>query len=355
MTVWKLAERLRIAVVGLPLALGGCDKEPRQSAPRAIVIIDAGQRDAPAPAPDAELDAAAPADAAPAPIASVRLPPLRACSEGSWCAPHGQAASHASTRAADFQGCATDLRMRKNSQDFSLVISRSRTKAKQDAGQDLCCYTWSARCKATPGRALLDRGAVVLAELLGGPLPPGGDDDRARTWAERGLGEHASIAAFARAASELAAVDAPPALLAATVRAGRDEVAHARGCFALASRHAGARIQPGPLPALAARPGGLAAIAHDSFLEGCVHETLSVPAALDWQRHASPEERPLLARIIRDETRHAELAWRTVAWAVAAGGPEARDALADAAARARADFAAHPAWPILVEPTLALI
>ncbi len=351
MTVWKLAERLRIAVVGLPLALGGCDKEPRQSAPRAIVIIDAGQRDAPAPSPDAELDAAAPAPDATAPIASVRLPRLGACTEGSWCAPHAQAARHASTRAADFQGCATDLRMRKNSQDFSLIISRSRTKAKQDAGQDLCCYSWSEPCKAIPGRALLDRGVAVLADLVGGPP----DDSLARTWAERGLGEHASIAAFARAATELGAADAPPALLAATLRAGRDEVAHARGCFALASHHAGTTIRPGPLPALAARPGGLAAIAHNSFLEGCVHETLSVPAALDWQRNAGPAEQPLLARIIRDETRHAELAWRTVAWAVAAGGPEARDAVADAAQQARADFAAHPAWAILVEPTLALI
>jgi hypothetical protein len=40
--------------------------------------------------------------------------------------------------------------------------------------------------------------------------------------------------------------------------------------------------------------------------------------------------RAALAEIAADEARHAELAWKTVAWAVGAGGEEARAAVARA-------------------------
>ena len=349
MTVWRLAERLRIAVIGLPLALWGCEKEPRHAEPRAIVVVDAAR---PAPEVDAaEPDAALDAGGPKLPASRVKPPALRRCGAGSWCAPPGQAAESASSRAKDFEGCATALGMRRQGEFFALTVDRSRTRQKRAAGQDLCCYDWSSPCPVIKGRALLDRGAAVMARLRG--RRPG--DARARTWAERGLGEHASVAAFARATLELLAVGAPPALVQATMRAAGDEIAHARGCFAMAERYAGAPVEPAALRALPARADGLAGVARDTFLEGCVHETLAVPMAMGWQQDAPAAERPLLRRIVREETQHAELAWQTVVWAVAAGGSDARDALADAAREGRRQYGKSAGWSALIEPTLALI
>ena len=53
------------------------------------------------------------------------------------------------------------------------------------------------------------------------------------------------------------------------------------------------------------------------------------------ERLARLQPDPRLTRIVRDETRHAELAWRTIAWAIATGGPEVRTALMSAATAAR--------------------
>ena len=52
-------------------------------------------------------------------------------------------------------------------------------------------------------------------------------------------------------------------------------------------------------------------------MEGCVRETFGALVAHYQARAAAdPEVRAAMARIARDETRHAELAWRTHAWAM---------------------------------------
>jgi hypothetical protein len=154
--------------------------------------------------------------------------------------------------------------------------------------------------------------------------------------------EHASIASFARFTLHLLALGAPPELVEDAQRASLDEIAHARACFALASRHAGAALGPGPLPLEGALPTlTLAEAAAAAVTEGCVGETLAALVAAEQLRVAvDPQARAALEKIAADEARHAELAYRFVAWAVASGGDDVRGAVARAFAAA---IAADPA------------
>jgi hypothetical protein len=172
-------------------------------------------------------------------------------------------------------------------------------------------------------------------------IDPGTARELAKAWLADGLEEHASIAAFARFSMLLLSVAAPPELVAASQRASLDEIAHARDCFALARRYGARDAGPGALDVHdAMRAMSLADLAALTVEEGCVGETLG--AALAGEQLAvtvDPETRRILARIVRDEARHAELAWRFVAWAV---GEERRGSLGAAGVSAAiASAAAH--------------
>lgn len=151
-----------------------------------------------------------------------------------------------------------------------------------------------------------------------------------------GLEEHASIAAFARLTMHLLALGAPPDLVLRSQRAGMDEIHHARACFALAERYSGEAIGPSPLAI-----GGamdvvtLAAIAELAAEEGCVGETLGAALANEQLGRATdPSVLEILAKLARDEARHAELAWAVVAWAVKQGGAPIADVVERAVRRA---------------------
>ncbi|TPV92410.1 MAG: ferritin-like domain-containing protein [Myxococcales bacterium FL481] len=200
--------------------------------------------------------------------------------------------------------------------------------------EDLCCYHWFEYCS---GRALVaDGGALVStlvdADALDGwasfelpPPEPWEDhlDERTRralaqAWARDALHEHASIASFARATMELIAVGAPADLVAATQRAGLDEVVHTRACLALARRYGGAAQRPAALPPLSPRASELTRLASDTFLEACLGETI---AALRAQRQLNACESAaacrVLALIAEDEAEHAAVGWATLRWAMA--------------------------------------
>jgi len=205
--------------------------------------------------------------------------------------------------------------------------------------QDGCCFNipYDEPCL---GRPFLDGDRKVVAEAVAKD-----------GWAAAALEEHASIASFARATLELMAVGAPPDLIAGCQHAALDEIAHAQGCLAMAARH-GCAVEPGPIEALAPRGGGLAAVARDTFLEGCVGETLGALQAANARDAAQdPDERALLTRIADDEARHAELAWKTVAWAVSKD-PSIVSSLRAAADRARTDA---PVWRDVIDPALSAV
>ena len=165
--------------------------------------------------------------------------------------------------------------------------------------------------------------------LLAG-LSDGERASLALAWTTDALFEHASVASFARFSLALLAAGAPAELVEQSHRAALDEVRHARLCFALASAYAGTAIAPGPFPLGGEVQVGtsLAAVAASTVEEGCIGETVAALVAAEQLSVATdPAVRAALAVIAADEARHAELAWRTVAWAVQTGGDVVRAAV----------------------------
>lgn len=223
------------------------------------------------------------------------------------------------------------------------------------ADQNTCCYlVGSIGCD---GRPLLVGGAPRLAEVVTGSgawcAAPDGDgaDHRAtvaaldpglrarlaRRWTERARFEHASVASFARFSMALLACGAPPALVAASHRAALDEVRHAQVALAFASDHAGHPLDFGPLDIGGALDGclSLEAVTVSTVIEGCVGETLAaIEVASSAAAARSGAVRGALRAIAEDETKHAELAWAFVRWAVGRGGDALRGRVAAAFAQA---------------------
>jgi len=145
--------------------------------------------------------------------------------------------------------------------------------------------------------------------------------------------EHASIASFGKLALELLSLGAPATLVAGAHEAALSEVRHAELCFALASRYLDAPVGPGSLPGAAVVRGAqpLEELAVAAVHEGCVNETIAAALA-SVQLAASTDEavRATLAVIAEDESAHAELAYRVVAWAIKVGGDSVRCSVAGA-------------------------
>jgi hypothetical protein len=153
----------------------------------------------------------------------------------------------------------------------------------------------------------------------------------AEAWTADALLEQASVASFSRFSLALLAAGAPGDLVELTHRAAIDEVRHARLCFALAGTYAGEDVAPGcfPVGEGTGAEASLLDIAVRTVKEGCIAETVSAAVAAEQLvRATDPAVRAALAEIAADEARHAELAWKTVAWAVDAGGKEVRAAVA---------------------------
>jgi len=172
----------------------------------------------------------------------------------------------------------------------------------------------------------------------------------AAAWTKSGQAEHASVASFARVVLELVALGAPADLVALAQGAGADELRHAELCFGIAAALDGQPVGPGPLEITGALRTGVASIIHATVVEGCIGETLSALLAHAARDAATdPAIAAALERIAEDELRHAELAWRTVAWAIDSELPGARDA----AIGAFAQPVALDGEPIDVRPEIA--
>jgi hypothetical protein len=199
-----------------------------------------------------------------------------------------------------------------------------------------------------PLRRPLEREMWPTATQTGRPLDAETRDLIASAWARDAAMEHASVASFARFTLELLALGAPSDIVMSAQDAARDEIEHARACFAIAARYAGRDLGPGPLDVSGASPAiTFAGAVRAAVVEGCIGETLS--ALLAEARLARAEDadvRSALRRIANEEAQHAELAWRFVGWAVATGGDDVRAVAKDAFAAALAQLPS--AW----DPTL---
>ncbi|MFZ5477647.1 MAG: ferritin-like domain-containing protein [Myxococcota bacterium] len=231
------------------------------------------------------------------------------------------------------------------------VVGEGTFEAGGDTGYytgDRCCYPVVNKddplSACVVGRPYVEDGAIVTAgeeRRAGGwrrgraPKVAGltAAERRvlAEAWSEDARTEHAAVAAFARFAMELMAHGAPADLVAEAHRAALDEVRHAKLAFAIASGYAGEELAPGAFPFGAAVPlaPDLPSLAAAVAREGCVGESVVALLAADaLARATDPAVRATLAVIARDEARHAELAWRTLRWAIEVGGEPVREAVA---------------------------
>jgi hypothetical protein len=127
--------------------------------------------------------------------------------------------------------------------------------------------------------------------------------------------EAAAVSAFAQLRSELAVHGAPASLVSSAGIAIGEERRHARSTARLARRHGGRPLAPRVAPT---RPRALVDVALDNAAEGCVRETYgALVAALQARRAGDPAVRRAMARIAREELRHAALSWDLAAWAQA--------------------------------------
>jgi hypothetical protein len=176
----------------------------------------------------------------------------------------------------------------------------------------------TARLAATTRRADW-RDARVVPDVSS--LSPSARCSLAEHWSRVARMEHASIAAFARFTLQLLALGAPVELVVASQQAMADETTHARMAFALASAYGGRELGPGALTI----DGSLDGDDPDAFVatllrEGCIGETrAAVEAREELEDARDPAVRAVLETIASDETRHAELAWRTLAWLRSSG------------------------------------
>ncbi|MBX3187992.1 MAG: hypothetical protein KF819_13295 [Labilithrix sp.] len=222
-------------------------------------------------------------------------------------------------------------------------FSPDDTKMEREKDKTACCYTWGLRCPG--GRAFRDATGTPavarttaradwtagLGALAVDRLSPEERASLAAHWTREAAFEHASIASFAQLTLDLMSVGAPPELLSAAQCAAIDEVEHARIAFALAAAYGGEAVGPAPL---AASPGAhrtLADIARTTFIDACVGESVaSATLADDARKTDDPVLRELLSGMAEDEERHAELAWRIVAWTLRVGGEDVARTVADA-------------------------
>lgn len=170
----------------------------------------------------------------------------------------------------------------------------------------------------TMGRPLRDGGAIIVAPILR-DAPSQSTTVLARAasrWSEAAQYEHASVASFARVAAELTALGAPIDLVRRCHAAARDERRHARAALEIASALAGVPLRFGTLAPIDDTPRALRAVAIEAFVDGCWGEAAAAVIAQVGASRAEPAIADVLRTIAREETRHAELAWATIRWAI---------------------------------------
>jgi hypothetical protein len=160
-----------------------------------------------------------------------------------------------------------------------------------------------------------------------------------RLWLEDARLEHSAVSAFLTLAGELAALGAPPSLVRRAIDAARDETAHTRLCLEAARRHTGLAWTLPPFRPAEAPRHSIDALVRESWEDGCLGEGIAARSAGEGAAYCRDGwTRSTLETIARDESRHADLAWRVLEWCVGlpgAAGEEARSALSRAVDRVR--------------------
>jgi hypothetical protein len=181
------------------------------------------------------------------------------------------------------------------------------------------------------GRPLrTEEGVVPGVEAWRGPMNGGAmpsPREAAEAWAHSAQAEAASVPAFLQLASELLVHDAPTSLIERALDAAEEEIRHAQLCARMATRLSGrdvrAVLPESPMRAPLGGSAGLARLAVESWLDGCLGEEAAAHRAAHAARVAGdPSARETQSTIAKEEKRHAELGWRILAWALERGGDD---------------------------------
>lgn len=229
------------------------------------------------------------------------------------------------------QGCSPGTACRDARALTDAPLLQDVSQAQRARDPRACCYALPLHCVPPwAGRTLSDgRGEPVTTPVCsradwGARADRDGGEGAARpgAWALLGAREHAAVASFAQTALRLLRFGAPAALVEDTLRAALEEVSHARACFARAEREGEGSVGPGALDtSLEPAHDTMLRFALDTLREGCVAETLGAfDAAERAMRARSEGDRAHWAMIADEEARHAELAWRTLRWALVSRG-----------------------------------
>ena len=157
-------------------------------------------------------------------------------------------------------------------------------------------------------------------------------DSMEALWLFKAQAEWLSVPAFAQLAHQLKKLHAPQGFIARTLQAKNEEIKHSVLTAGIASMASGKSIsiaesQESSRPPLTGKEG-LTRVAIESWLDGCLHEGLAAKeVTLQAEQASEPHIREALIQIAEDESRHHELAWDILDWALQQGGPELREAL----------------------------
>ncbi|MFO0551029.1 MAG: ferritin-like domain-containing protein [Polyangiaceae bacterium] len=256
---------------------------------------------------------------------------------------------------APFEHCAPELAPKTGDTWTMSGFTPSGTREKRAATPDVCCYLAGSKCpeKGRPLRASPDdepthsvfewldetpqfvSSDAALADQVNrvgtaiAALEQPVREMLSQSYVEIAAAEHASIASFARFTLELVALGAPDELLALTQRAALDEIEHAAIMSYFAGAAVGRRLARGRVRAPSLNDViDVYGVARATFRDGCVNETIgALSLARAAERAASPAMAEILRRVAEDEARHAELAWRTIAWLASADQEAVRAAL----------------------------
>lgn len=181
----------------------------------------------------------------------------------------------------------------------------------KDLGNGKCCYHFKEPCYG--GRPFLVGGQQRSTHVVGRESVAA---EAHNPWLSDARAEHASVAAFARLSLQLLSLGAPGELVYEAQLASLDELRHADLFFELASRHAGAALRPGIVDVRGALDDlSLAGLIESNLREGCIGETMAAEhLRIRAACVSEPALRAALLRVAEDETRHAELAFRILAW-----------------------------------------
>ena len=207
------------------------------------------------------------------------------------------------------------------------------------------------------GRPFLDQstGEALLAPLVdateasSGAWSPvaavrgGSDSGAAQAWEEAAVAEYSSVGSFSRHLLDLMAVGgAPPRILEDVAAAAADEVRHAAASLQVARLLRGPDaplVAPGalPMPSAPAAPPTLKDLAVEVLKDGCVEETVSAALAVAADLASASDTgadgpalgsaRAAVDAIAREEAAHAQLAWRTLSWALEQQQPGIRESV----------------------------